>query len=195
MKTYGLTGGVGMGKSTSDKLLREWGVAVADTDLIARQLVEPGQPALEEIQSAFGPGMMGADGRLRRDELARLVFRDALLRKKLEGILHPRIRAVWRQQIENWREEGKSRIAVVIPLLFETEAEVHFDAIICVACGAATQRRRLSERGWKAEQIEQRIQAQWPVEKKMELADYVVWTEGDLETHKRQLERVIGRNR
>ena len=84
MKTYGLTGGVGMGKSTSGRILAGRGVPVADTDAIARQLVEPGQPALSEILNAFGPGMAGSDGRLLRDELARLVFRDSAARKQLE---------------------------------------------------------------------------------------------------------------
>ena len=86
MKLYGLTGGIGMGKSTSGSLLRERGVHVADTDLIARELVEPGQPALKEIQECFGPDITGADGRLRRDELGRRVFDDETARKRLESI-------------------------------------------------------------------------------------------------------------
>lgn len=180
-----------MGKSTSDKILRDRGVAVVDTDLIARQLVEPGEAALAEIQAAFGADMVDAEGRLRRHELARLVFSDARARQRLEGILHPRIRVIWKGQIQKWRAEGKRRAVVVIPLLFETKAEASFDAIICVSCTASSQRRRLQARGWDRQQMEQRIQAQWPVEKKMALASYVVWTEGDIETHAAQLERII----
>lgn len=191
MKVYGLTGGVGMGKSTSDKLLRDRGVAVVDTDLIARQLVEPGEPALAEIQALFGVDMVDADGRLRRNELARLVFANVNARQRLENILHPRIRSAWQEQIESWRTEGRTRAVVVIPLLFETKAEARFDAVICAACSAGTQRRRLEARGWGQDEIEQRIRAQWPTEKKMELANYVIWTEGDLDTHAAQLERVI----
>jgi dephospho-CoA kinase len=191
MKTYGLTGGVGMGKSTSAGILAGRGVSVVDTDIIARQLVEPDQPALSEIQSAFGSGVMGADGRLRRDELARQVFRDSSARKLLEDILHPRIRAVWTKQLVRWRAEGCARAVVVIPLLFETEAASHFDTIICTACTAATQRQRLRARGWAAEQIEQRINAQWPVERKMALANHVVWTEPDLDVHAAQLARIV----
>src|ERR1700745_599585 len=119
MKLYGLTGGIGMGKSTTEKLLRERGIAVVDTDLIARQIVEPGQPALSEIKTLFGPDILGADGRLRRDELARRVFGDATARKNLESILHPRIRAIWQEQVEAWRKEGRPAGVVVIPLLFE----------------------------------------------------------------------------
>jgi dephospho-CoA kinase len=191
MKVYGLTGGIGMGKSTSDKLLRDLGVAVVDTDLIARQIVEPGHPALAEIQTAFGPKVIADDGRLRRDELARLVFGDAEKRRRLEEILHPRIRTIWQEQIAGLRSTGYPRAVVDIPLLYETDATAHFDAIICVACSAGTQRQRLRDRGWDDEQISQRIAAQWPVAKKMELANYVIWTEGDLPGHAGQLRRVI----
>jgi dephospho-CoA kinase len=191
MKTYGLTGGVGMGKSAAGRMLGERGLAVVDTDVIARQLVEPGQPALLEIKDAFGASLLGADGRLQRDELARLVFRDADARKRLENILHPRIRAVWLKQLDQWRAEGRDRAVVIIPLLYETGAAAHFDMVICVACSAATQRQRLRERGWSAEQIQQRLNAQWPAEKKIELADRVVWTEAGLDVHAGQLARIF----
>jgi dephospho-CoA kinase len=191
MKLFGLTGGIGMGKSTADKLLRERGVAVVDTDLLARQVVEPGQPALEEIQHLFGADMIGADGRLRRHELAERVFADAAALKQLEAILHPRIRRLWQEQLSNWRAEGRSQAVVVIPLLFETGAASDFDAVVCVACSAASQTRRLGARGWDRDQIEKRLRAQWPVEKKMELANYVVWTEGGVDVHAEQLRRII----
>ena len=191
MKVYGLTGGVGMGKSSSDKFLRARGVAVVDTDIIARRLVEPGQPALAEIQTAFGPEVISADGRLRRDELARRVFSDAAARALLESILHPRIRAIWQAQISEWRGQGLPQAVVVIPLLFETTAQDQFDKIICVACTAKSQHRRLKERGWTDEQINQRNRAQWPAEKKMELAHYVVWTEAGTDVHAAQLARIL----
>jgi dephospho-CoA kinase len=191
MKVYGLTGGVGMGKSTSDHFLRERGFPVVDTDLIARQIVEPGQSALEEIRLAFGPEVIGDDGRLRREELGRRIFGDALARARLEAILHPRIRAIWRQQIEDWRAEGRPLAVVVIPLLFETKAVACFDAVICVACSAATQKKRLRARGWDEEQMANRIAAQWPIERKMELANYVVWTEARPDVDDAQLRRII----
>ena len=191
MKLYGLTGGVGMGKSTSDKLLCERGVAVIDTDVIARQIVEPGQPALAEIKAFFGSEILSPDGRLRRDELARRVFSDSAARSRLENILHPRIRDIWQKQVGEWRAQGLSRAVVVIPLLFETAAQELFDHIICVACTAGSQHRRLLARGWGADQIEQRIRAQWPVEKKMELAQHVVWTEAGLDVHAAQLGRIL----
>jgi dephospho-CoA kinase len=191
VKVFGLTGGIGMGKSTSDQLLCERGVAVVDTDVLARQIVEPGHPALAEIQELFGQEILTADGQLRRDELARRVFADATARKQLEAILHPRIRALWVAQVDAWRAEGRQLAVAVIPLLFETNSESHFDATIWVACSAATQWQRLQARGWSAEQIEQRISAQWPVQEKMALADFVIWTEGSLDVHAAQLQRII----
>jgi dephospho-CoA kinase len=191
MKLYGLTGGIGMGKSVSGNLLHQRGVCIADTDLIARELVEPGQPALIEIQKSFGAEIITADGRLRRDELGRRVFADSDARKRLENILHPRIRAAWQEQVARWRAEGSAQAVVIIPLLYETDAAEEFDTVICVACSAASQRQRLLARGLGADQVEQRISAQWPVEKKMELADHVIWTEGSLDVHSEQIDRIL----
>jgi len=191
VKTWGLTGGIGMGKSTAAELLRQRGLPVVDSDVIARQIVEPGQPALSEIQRLFGAEIIGNDGHLRRDELARRVFADAEARRKLEEILHPRIRAIWQAQLQAWRAEVRHTAVAVIPLLFETHAAGDFDSTVCVACSASTQHRRLRDRGWTDEEIHRRIAAQLPVEKKMLLADYVVWTEGPLDAHEAQLRRIF----
>jgi dephospho-CoA kinase len=151
MKVFGLTGGIGMGKSAAAKLLAERGVAVIDTDLIARQAVEPGEPALRELAVQFGEEVIGSDGGLIREKLAQIVFADPESRRKLEAILHPRIRSAWLRQLELSRGEGASEAVVVIPLLFETNAAVHFDATVCVACSARTQEERLKIRGWTLE--------------------------------------------
>lgn len=193
MKTFGLTGGVGMGKSTAAELLRARGVPVVDTDDLARSVVEPGQPALREVQAVFGQNIVGPDGQLRRDELARLVFSNVRARQKLEAILHPRIQELWSAQLATWRAEGRDLAVVVIPLLFETQAETHFDAVICVACSAATQKQRLLARGWTPAECAQRIAAQWPVEQKMTRANYVVWTEAGRDVHAQQLERILAK--
>ncbi len=193
MKICGLTGGVGMGKSTAAGFFLQHGVRVVDTDELARRLVQPGEPALAEIQKQFGVDIVAPDGRLRRDGLAGIIFADDAARKKLEAILHPRIREAWLAQLELWRKENCPLSVVVIPLLFETQAESHFDKIICVACSPAAQHERLLARGWDAEQIRRRIAAQMPVERKIARADFVVWTDGDMESHARQLERILAR--
>jgi dephospho-CoA kinase len=191
MMVIGMTGGIGMGKSTSALLLQQRLIPVVDTDTLARQVVEPGQPALREIREAFGPGVIGEDGCLKRSELAQLVFADAARRKQLEAIVHPRIRQLWQSQVALWKAESRPRCVVIIPLLFETVAAAHFDSIICVGCSSASQWQRLIARGWSAEQIQQRVSAQWPLQRKMDLANYVVWTESGLDTHAAQLERII----
>jgi dephospho-CoA kinase len=191
MKTIGLTGGIGMGKSASAQLLRDRHIPVIDTDDLARQVVEPGQPALDEIQRLFGPELIAPDGRLDRAELARRVFADPESRKRLEAILHPRIRELWQARIRDWSAEGHALAAVVIPLLFETAADRELDTVICVACSPRTQMDRLRSRGWSAEQIQQRIRAQWPTEKKMASANFVIWTEAALNVHAAQLDRIL----
>ena len=191
MKVLGLTGGIGMGKSACAQLLQWRGALVVDTDDLARQVVAPGQPALAELQRTFGAEIVAPEGELKRDVVARLVFADAGARKQLEAILHPRIHELWRAQLQTWRAEGRPLAVVVIPLLFETQVESEFDAILCVACSAATQRERLLARGWPLEQIEQRNAAQLPVEAKMLRSNYVIWTEAGMDVHAQQVYRVV----
>ena len=116
-----------MGKSTATEILRARAVPVVDTDELARRFVQPGEPALAEIQAAFGQKIISSDGHLRRDEMARIVFADPAAREKLEAILHPRIRNAWLAQLEAWRGENHPLAVVVIPLLFETKAETFFE--------------------------------------------------------------------
>lgn len=191
MKLCGLTGGVGMGKSTTAKFLQARGAKIVDTDQLARELVEPGQPALAELRVFFGAKIFAGDGSLRRDELANIVFNDAGARKRLEAILHPRIRERWLAQIESWRNENCPLAVVVIPLLYETQAESHFDKIICVASSEQSRYERLQKRGWTAEQIERRIAAQMPASEKIARANFVIWSEGDLENHARQVDCIL----
>lgn len=191
MKAIGLTGGIGMGKTTAADMLKQRGYPVLDTDMIARQVVEPGQPALREIAEAFGPEVIEVDGHLKRDALGRIVFADETKRRRLEAITHPRIRAQWVAQVGVWETQNRACGIVVIPLLFETNSRSHFDTVLCVACSAENQNLRLRNRGWSPEQIDQRVRAQWPVEKKIAESDYVVWTDGNLEVHAEQLDRIM----
>ena len=180
-----------MGKSTIDQLLRQRGLPVVDTDALARQIMEPGQPALQDIQRIFGPRIVDEAGRLRRDELARIVFPDPTARQQLESVTHPRIRDLWVRQVETWRVEQRPVAVVVIPLLFETGAEKSLDVTVCVACSPAAQHQRLRDRGWTADQIQQRIAAQWPIEKKVAKSDFVIWTDGAVEILGEQLDRIF----
>ena len=191
MILFGVTGGIGMGKSTVGAMLQRRGVQVVDTDALSHQLTRPGQPALAEIIARFGSGVARPDGSLNRKELAQLVFNDANVRRDLEAILHPKIRALWEGEVARWKSEGQTVGAVVIPLLFETAAEKSFAAVICAACSEATQRQRLAERGWTPDQIAARISAQMPIDQKIARSNYIVWTDTSFRAIEGQLDRII----
>jgi len=191
MTLIGLTGGVGMGKSTTARFLAERGLPVVDTDQLARDVVEPGQPTLAALVEAFGTGILKKDGALDRPAMAGKVFADAACRRHVESIVHPAIRERWEATVRWWREEGRLAGVVIIPLLLETSAEGEFDVILCSACAAASQETRLLRRGWPAEQVRQRIAAQFPAARKMDAARYVIWTEGAFDVHAAQVDRVL----
>lgn len=191
MPVLGITGGIGMGKSTAAGILVSVGIPVVDTDQLAREITCPGSPALVEIHSRLGPGFVDALGVLDRAKLATLVFADPAKRRVLEEILHPLIAVRWQSAAAEWRDKGATG-AVIIPLLFEKAYEPQFDSVICVACSSVTQQRRLEARGWSAAQIEGRKSAQLPVGEKIARSRVMIWTEGSVESHRAQWERVLG---
>lgn len=190
-RVLGLTGGVGMGKSTAARQLKKVGLPVVDSDDLAREAVQPGTEGLAEIAGEFGGGFLKADGSLDRDKMASTVFQDEAARKRLEVIIHPRVRTVWEKQIDQWREQKRPVGVVVIPLLFEVDLQDSFDAVLCVACTANTQRARLRERNWDDAQITARIAAQMNIAQKMDLADHVLWNEGAPELLMDQMKEVL----
>ena len=180
-----------MGKSTVARYLAAAGESVIDTDDLARALVAPGERALEEIRAEFGNAVFRGDRSLDRGALARIVFANPERRARLEGILHPKIRAAWLRRAGEWRQAGRKRAVVVIPLLFETGAEAEFGLTICVACSGRKQLERLAERGWKAEEIRGRNASQKLVAEKMERSDRVIWNETNVEVCEMQTERIF----
>ena len=190
-RVLGLTGGVGMGKSTAARLLKKVGLPVVDSDDLAREAVHPGTEGLAEIADEFGEGFLKADGSLDRDKMASKVFQDEAARKRLEAIIHPRVRTVWEKQIDQWREQKWPVGVVVIPLLFEVDLQDSFDAVLCVACTANTQRARLRERNWDDAQITARIAAQMDIAQKIDLADHVLWNEGAPELLMDQMKEIL----
>ena len=190
-RVLGLTGGVGMGKSTAARLLKKVGLPVVDSDDLAREAVQPGTEGLAEIADEFGEGFLKPDGSLDRDKMASTVFQDQAARKQLEAIIHPRVRAVWENRIEQWREQKRPVGVVVIPLLFEVGLQDSFDAVLCVASTASTQRSRLRGRNWSDAQIAARIAAQMDIAQKMDLADHVVWNEGTPDRLGEQLKGIL----
>lgn len=180
-----------MGKSTVARYLESSGEKVIDTDEVARALVAPGQPALEEIRAEFGDDVLQADGTLDRHRLAQIVFEGSEQRTRLEAILHPRIRAEWLTAAAAWEASGAKHGVVVIPLLFETNAEKQFGLTICVACSSYSQQKRLRDRGWDDQQTENRIRAQRPISEKMDRSDRVIWNESTVEICEAQARRIF----
>ena len=131
MLVIGLTGGIGSGKTTVSDLFSALGVPVIDTDLIARELVQAGQPALKDIITAFGQEILNLDGSLNRARLGDITFNNQIARKQLETILHPRIRDKVNQQLS---ELQSPYVIVVIPLLIETGGESYIDRILVIDC-------------------------------------------------------------
>lgn len=191
MNSLGITGGVGAGKSESARFLENVGIPVLDTDIVARDLVQPGRPALREIIDAFGPGFLDPQGGLDRAALGLRVFEDDSARHRLESILHPRIFGTWTRWIQDRAAEDRPLCAVVIPLLFEKDYRAHFDAVVAVACSGLTQRSRLRGRGWTETSIDRRLAAQLPMAEKLSRADYGVWTEGCVDVLRDQLRKVL----
>ena len=152
----GLTGGIASGKSTVADLFAELGVPVIDTDVIARNVVAPGQPALEEIANRFGPQVMDADGRLDRAAMRKRIFTDDKARRELEAILHPRIGAETRRQSES---AGGPYQLIVVPLLTSSALRDFVDRILVVDCEEERQIERLLARDAETEEQARRILA------------------------------------
>ena len=178
MRVLGLTGGIGSGKSMVAEMFARLGAVVIDADKLAREVVEPGQPALEEIAAAFGPQVLLPDGRLDRPKLGDIIFADPAQRAKLDAITHPRIRARMEEEIKA-RRSGPGVLIVDIPLLYENDRGRSVERVIVVWVDPLTQLRRIRERdGLTADAARQRIAAQMPLEAKRARADHVIDNSG-----------------
>lgn len=180
MKTVGLTGGIACGKSTVARLLADRGVATLDADQVARQVVEPGQPALAEIVMRFGDGVLRADGTLDRKGLGAIVFADPSARRDLEAITHPAIRAQTVGFLMAQAEAGAVAAVVEAALLVETRSHRLYDELIVVGCSPQIQRTRLLSRdGFTEAEADQRLTAQLPLADKRAVATEYISNDGD----------------
>ena len=187
-----LTGGIGSGKSTVARLLEAKGAVVVDADAIAREIVEPGQPALAEIREAFGPEIIDADGRLDRARLAEIVFADADALGLLNAITHPRIAERSAELLA--RAPADAVVVYDMPLLVEQgpAALAGWDRIIVVDCSDDARLQRLVERGLDIDDAGRRIAAQATREERLAVADVVIDNTGDLPTLEIQVDRLWG---
>mgnify|MGYP005840773695 FL=1 len=192
MLVIGLTGGIGSGKSTVSKMFQGVGVPVICADDLARKVVEPGSPALEEIREVFGEEVIDREGKLDRAAMARVVFADASRRKKLEAIIHPRVKEEKDRLVEQLEQEGHLIAIVDVPLLLETGWQDSFDMIILVYVPREIQEKRLICRdNISVEEARSRLNAQMCIEEKRDLADRVIDNRGSVDETRKQVGQIF----
>lgn len=188
MLRVGLTGGIGSGKSTVAELFARRGVPVIDTDVIARDVVRPGQPALAEITKEFGNGVLDQHGNLDRARLRVLVFDSPDKRERLEAMLHPRIRNAVLHQLAI---SNAPYCVIVVPLLVETKFREFIDRVLVVDAEETRQMERTSARDHvPIEAVQKILAAQAKRETRLAVADDVITNNGTLEDLEREVERL-----
>ena len=192
MKLVGLTGGIASGKSTIAAILRRLGASIVNADELSREVVQPGQDAWNEITKSFGSDILQEDMTLDRKKLRKIVFDNPEARKKLEAIIHPRVRALAEKRIGELAASGSSVIVYEVPLLFEAQIHLWLRPVILVACDIETQKKRLLERDHLTElEAQQHLDAQMSLAEKRKLADYVIENDTTLEELEQQVRAVL----
>jgi dephospho-CoA kinase len=175
----GLTGGLATGKSTVSDILRSLGCVVLDADVLAREVVEPGQPALATIAQEFGAAVLQPDGALDRKRLGAIVFADPPRRRRLEAITHPAIRDRYLARLAELEGQGFEGVVVWdAPVMIESGGYKHVDRLVVVITDAATQRARALARDGDRADVERKIASQMPLADKAALADHVIDNSG-----------------
>ena len=179
MTLIGLTGGIGSGKSTIARRLADHGAVIIDADKVAREVVEPGKPALAHIVAEFGRDVLLADGSLNRGALGEHVFNNAAALEKLNAIVHP---AVQERTAELFQKAPEGSVVVYdVPLLVETQNVYSFDAIVVASAPEHVRIERLMEhRGMLESEAAARIESQAPEEERLKIANHVIDTSGDI---------------
>ncbi|MBS4173785.1 dephospho-CoA kinase [Bacillus sp. FJAT-49736] len=188
----GLTGGIASGKSTVSSMFREKGFTVIDADVAAREVVNIGENAYNKIVQEFGKEILLDDLSLDRAKLGAIVFHNEEKRLLLNSIVHPAVREYMNDKKEKAIAEGKKTVILDIPLLFESKLTYMVDRTILIYVDADIQLMRLMERnGFTEEEAKARISAQLPLKNKIDLADVVIYNNGDLEETETQLNKLI----
>ena len=197
MQLIAVTGGIASGKSAVAARLAEHGAVVVDADRVAREVVEPGTPALARIAEEFGPQVITEDGRLDRPALGAIVFGDPSKRLALNAITHPAVGERSRELFEAAAAADPDAVVVYdVPLLAEAERSAEFDRIVVVEASEATRIRRMVElRGYSREDAERRIAAQTGDAERRAMADEVIDADGSLENTLRQTDELWERLR
>ena len=189
MLVVAVTGGIGSGKSTVASLLESRGAVVIDTDVVAREVVEPGQPAHAAVVERFGPGVLSPDGAVDRAALAEVVFGDRAALADLNAIVHPPVRRVVEERVAA-RAGGDDVVVVVVPLLVESGWHAWFDVVVVVDCPEDVAARRLLEhRGMDETDVRRRLAAQATRAARLAVADHVVRNDGSIDALSAEVDR------
>jgi dephospho-CoA kinase len=196
LRVFGLTGGIGSGKSTVAELLRGHGVPIVDADELARQAVAAGSAGLSQVVEAFGPQMLGPDGELDRKQIAALVFRDSDARNRLNSITHPIVRRLSQERFAELDRQGHTLAGYDVPLLFEVGLDAVLKPVVVVVASEATQLSRIAARGGiSPDDAVARIRAQLPLAEKRRRADYVLENDGTRAELEAQVAELVHRLR
>lgn len=191
MLIIGLTGSIGMGKSTAASRIRALGIPVCDADSIVHKLYKTGGSAVAPIAAAF-PGTMSEDGGIDRQKLAAALLADAGAYTKLEAIVHPLVLETEREFLHVKAAKGMEKVVLEIPLLFETGGDKRVDVTIVVSAPPDVQRSRVLERaGMTTEKLDQILSRQMPDEEKRSRADFVVDTSRTIPETEAQIDRIM----
>lgn len=190
---FGLTGGIACGKSTVSRVFSENGVRMVDADIVAREVVAPGSPALLQLVSVFGAEILLADGSLDRPKLGAIVFADSRKCLELDQTLHGFIKDSLQRQLKA-AKSTYSLVGFEAPLLIERGYHNEYRPLIVVSTTHEIQLKRLMERdGFNQREAEARIASQLPLEEKVRLADYVIWNNGSQEDITHEALQVLSR--
>jgi dephospho-CoA kinase len=194
VKLIGLTGGIASGKSTVAAILRRLGAVIVNADELSREVVRPDTPGWKELLETFGADILQTDRSVDRQKLRKIVFDDPAARKKLEAVIHPRVRALAEQRIKEHAAAGVSIVVYEVPLLFEGNLQDSLRPVVLVAASTSTQKKRLAERDQlAAAEAEKHIAAQMNLENKRRLADYVIENDGNVDELERQVRNVLAK--
>ena len=194
MDIYGLTGGIGSGKSAAAAIFEDCGIPVVSADELSRIVVTPGSAGLAAVVAAFGEGVLTPDGELDRRKLGAIIFKDPSQRARLEGILHPRIRDSFQDVLTALEATGQHLVVYEVPLLFENNLEKQMKAVILVSAPEDQRIARVMARDkLSAEDVRVRMAAQMDDQGRRSRAQYVLENDGDLEHLRAQVEALLAK--
>jgi len=192
MDIYGLTGGIGSGKSAAAAYFEDCGIPVVSADELSRVVVTPGSEGLSAVVAAFGEGVLSPQGELDRRKLGAVVFKDPTARGRLEGILHPRIRDCFQDVLTALEATGNSMVVYEVPLLFENNLEKQMKAVILVSAPEDQRIARVMARDkLSADDVRARMAAQMDDKNRRARATHVLENDGDLEHLHAQIDALL----